>query len=175
MRQGTGRDGFTAPGETGHRLCALLRIVLPLCIAATVVFIFSNSAQVAEVSSSRSGPATNLLNRILGQLGVTAEISEHLVRKLGHICEYALLGLWLVPTLRVYTSRVPPFLGWALLFGLLTAVGDELFQLTVPGRSGQVSDVAIDFGGVLLGTLLGWLLCLLADRLAARGRKRLNQ
>ena len=36
-----------------------------------------------------------------------------------------------------------------MLGGLLTALTDETIQLFVPGRSGQVTDIWIDFSGVM--------------------------
>ena len=41
---------------------------------------------------------------------------------------------------------------------LLTALTDETIQLFVPGRSGQVTDVWIDFSGVLTGLVVGLIL-----------------
>lgn len=42
----------------------------------------------------------------------------------------------------------------ALAAGLLYAAGDELHQLFVPGRAGQLRDILIDTAGVLLGTCI---------------------
>ena len=49
------------------------------------------------------------------------------------------------------------FLGWPLLAGLMTALTDETIQLFSLGRSSQVTDVWIDFAGVVTGTLLAFL------------------
>ena len=38
--------------------------------------------------------------------------------------------------------------------GILYAASDEFHQLFVPGRSGQITDVLIDSGGLLAGILL---------------------
>ena len=56
-----------------------------------------------------------------------------------------------------YTMRPLRFLGWPLLAGLMTALTDETIQLFSPGRSSQVTDVWIDFAGVVTGTLLAFL------------------
>ena len=45
-----------------------------------------------------------------------------------------------------------------MLGGLLTALTDETIQLFVPGRSGQVTDIWIDFSGVMTGLLVGFIL-----------------
>ena len=42
----------------------------------------------------------------------------------------------------------------SLEFGLLMGLVTELIQLNVNGRSGELTDVLIDFGGYLLGFLL---------------------
>ena len=41
-----------------------------------------------------------------------------------------------------------------LSFGLVVAITTELIQLSVPGRSGEFTDVLIDFSGYLLGALI---------------------
>ena len=42
----------------------------------------------------------------------------------------------------------------ALAIGLLYAVSDEIHQVFVPGRAGQLRDILIDTAGVLIGTCL---------------------
>ena len=79
-------------------------------------------------------------------------LSEHTVRKLAHIAEFALLGFFLTCCLRVYTKRLFAFCAWPLLFGLFIAVCDEFLQRFVPGRSGSIKDIFIDFTGVCGGT-----------------------
>ncbi len=38
--------------------------------------------------------------------------------------------------------------------GLATAVCDETIQLNVEGRAGMITDVLLDFSGVIFGTLI---------------------
>ena len=51
-------------------------------------------------------------------------------------------------------DRIKPikFIPYTVSIGLFTCFIDETIQLGVEGRSGQVSDMWIDFFGVLLGT-----------------------
>ena len=51
-------------------------------------------------------------------------------------------------------DRIKPikFVPYTVSIGLFTCFIDETIQLGVEGRSGQVSDMWIDFFGVLLGT-----------------------
>ena len=48
---------------------------------------------------------------------------------------------------------------------LLYAASDEIHQLFVPGRSGEVRDVMIDFSGAVLGIALSMLVFLLICRI----------
>ena len=42
--------------------------------------------------------------------------------------------------------------------GTIYAATDEIHQLFVPGRSGQISDVCLDSIGVLIGVSLLWVI-----------------
>lgn len=134
------------------------RIIFTFALIACIVFIFSNSMQIADVSSASSGRVLALMQKVLTRLGMTSiaqSLTMHFVRKLAHFCEYALEGFLLMLCLRVYTRRFVRHISWPMLGGLLTAVTDETIQLFVPGRSSQVKDIWIDFAGVMCGILAG--------------------
>lgn len=42
----------------------------------------------------------------------------------------------------------------AIICGLITACLDEAHQYFVPGRSAQITDVCVDFSGVIAGNIL---------------------
>ncbi|MBE6894769.1 MAG: hypothetical protein E7483_04155 [Ruminococcaceae bacterium] len=130
----------------------LFRIIFTAAVFLTIAFIFYNSAQVAEVSSGYSGKFTALINKALSYTPFDIVLSEHQVRKLAHIAEFAALGFFLTFCLRVYTKRLIAFCAWPLLFGLFIAVCDEFLQRFVPGRSSSIKDIFIDFIGVCGGT-----------------------
>ena len=52
----------------------------------------------------------------------------------------------------------------SLAFGLAVAITTEIIQLNVPGRSGEIRDVFIDFAGYLVGFLLVFLIVYLMIR-----------
>ena len=123
--------------------------------------IFSNSLQIADVSEGASGRVLGILQGILRHLGLPGaadRLTMHIVRKLAHFCEYLLEGFLLMLCLRVYTRHFFKHVSWPMLGGLLTALTDETIQLFVPGRSGQVTDIWIDFSGVMTGLLVGLIL-----------------
>jgi VanZ family protein len=70
---------------------------------------------------------------------------DDVLRKLGHVTEYAVLGALLERALR---RPLPAF-----VLGVAYAASDELHQHFVPGRTGAPLDVAIDAVGVLVGVV----------------------
>lgn len=137
------------------------RIIFTFALIGCIVFIFSNSMQIADVSSNASGRVLLLMQKVLRALGLDSianHLTMHIVRKLAHFCEYMLEGFLLMLCLRVYTKHLLKHVSWPILGGLLTAQTDETIQLFVPGRSSQVTDVWIDFSGVMTGLIIGLIL-----------------
>lgn len=152
---------MTNPKERVPLWLAAARILLPAALAGCIVFIFSNSMQASAGSNAASGRVLTLVQAALTRLGLpelAAAVSMHPIRKLAHFCEFALEGFLLMLCLRVYTRHFVRHLAWPALAGLLTALTDETIQRYIPGRSSQVTDVWLDFAGVLTGLLAGLLL-----------------
>ncbi|MCD8085826.1 MAG: VanZ family protein [Clostridiales bacterium] len=150
----------------------IFRVLFTLFALWAILFIFQNSLETADLSSSRSTEFTALLNDALSRLGISA-LSEGVVRKLAHFAEFALLGFLLTLCVRVYTPRYVRHCCWPLLIGLCVANLDETIQLYVDGRNSSVIDVWIDFGGVCSGLAAGLLLCaLLSLILSSLGLRR---
>ena len=160
MQQNHTNGRLTDRERTPVRLI-VLRVLFTLFAAGTVVFIFSNSMQSGTASGLRSAAVTEWLNGGLARVGVGWRFSERLVRKLGHFSEYALLGFWLMLSLRVYTRRILSHISWPLFFGLLAGVLDEGIQIFADGRGSDVRDVVIVFSGVVFGLLAALFLLLL--------------
>jgi len=101
------------------------------------------------------------------------EMLSTIVRKNAHFCEFMLLGFNLMGTMRFYFPRLSDggCRSRAMGIAVLYAVSDELHQLFISERSGQVLDVLIDSAGSLTGTLI-LTLCLV---LLARMRTRLPE
>lgn len=142
----------------GKRRKRLRRGVLLLTVL-WICFIFSRSLQNADSSDSESGFVLRLLQKL--NLGV----SMHFVRKLAHFTEFWILGFLSLTGFCLYGKK--SFLLPAL-FGLLIAAADETIQRFVPGRSGQIMDVLLDFCGVAAGCLAA----LVIRRLLLWRRKR---
>ena len=133
------------------------RIIFTIALVWCILFIFHNSLETSSISSARSHEVMQKINAILAHLNIVP-LSEHVVRKLAHFSEFTLEGFLLMLCLRVYTRHFFKHVSWPMLGGLLTALTDETIQLFVPGRSGQVTDIWIDFSGVMTGLLVGLIL-----------------
>jgi len=105
----------------------------------------------ADISSEKSGAVLLILNKLL--FGGKAVLTEHIVRKLAHFAEYTIAGI-----LGMLFFRNLGFPVLSLFSGLLVALTDETIQLFVPGRSGQITDVWLDFSGILAGSAVYFIL-----------------
>lgn len=70
---------------------------------------------------------------------------DFVLKKGAHLIEYAALAFLLHRAVGDEGGR------WALLIGGLYVLSDEFHQSFVPGRNAELSDVAIDIAGVILG------------------------
>ena len=125
-----------------------------------IAFIFGNSMMDATDSNSESRFLTAFVQNVLNWLGFHVPIGElhHAIRKCAHFTEYALEAFFVAKTLTAFRVRRQTWLAYALLIGLLTAVIDENIQLYSIGRSGQVTDVLLDFSGTIVGVVLAMLI-----------------
>lgn len=90
-----------------------------------------------------------------------------IIRKGGHVTEYAVLAILCWGAIRVSRPVSATFWQdgrWAVLISFLYAVTDEVHQAMVPSRQGAWQDVLIDTAGALAGLALLWVLGRLLKR-----------
>ena len=124
-------------------------------------FIFSMSCENAEKSSNTSGQTIRVVLSAVPEFEkqpeeVKVNIIEKLqfiVRKSAHFIGYMILGI-LASGLILQYENINKKYPLAFLICVIYAISDEIHQLFVPGRSGQVRDVLIDSAGSLLGIIL---------------------
>ena len=143
------------------------RTLLFCAVIAWMVVIFLFSMQNADDSSSMSkGLLQWFLNTFYphweelsaARQQEVIDMIHTLFRKCGHFSEYAVLGiLWTLNT-RFEHWQKNHCRAWRIwlpfLLSLLYAISDEIHQLFVEGRSGEVRDVCIDFCGTTTGILI---------------------
>ena len=107
------------------------RVIFTFALIGCIVFIFSNSLQIADVSEGASGRVLGILQGILRHLGLPGaadRLTMHIVRKLAHFCEYLLEGFLLMLCLRVYTRHFFKHVSWPMLGGLLYDEAVDLLE-----------------------------------------------
>ena len=106
----------------------------------------------ASISGAISSRLKDVINLLLGDAGSGQSLSgDGALRKLAHASEFAILGIELTVLLRGrFIEKISPL----FLCGFCTALVDETIQLFSDGRSAQIKDVWIDFGGYIIGCLI---------------------
>lgn len=150
-------------------------VPVTILLLALYILIFSFSAQTGEQSGGLSRRISEKCAEWIDWLaggGIdrlpVEEAIEHPLRKAAHFAEYACMGILVYVLWRQWLRRGA---GLCLLTGVwvfLSAGADEFHQLFVPGRYGSISDVILD----TCGGVFGMALCLAAERLYGRRRKR---
>ncbi|MGN0509671.1 MAG: VanZ family protein [Ruminococcus sp.] len=138
------------------------RVIVFILTVGMIAFAFIHSSMPADLSGEESESVMGVLQYILDFLGFSAELTDHIVRKAAHFAEYTVIGMLLVSCAYSF-SRTKPYRYYSqiLFAGLATAVIDETIQLNVPGRSGQITDVLLDFSGVITGAVIMLLIYLI--------------
>jgi VanZ family protein len=121
-----------------------------------VIFIFSHqpATDSSKLSSGIVGKIVDIIETVAPNIDIDQGSLSHIIRKCAHFGEYLVLGLLVLNGLICSNISIPKTTLLALLICVLYAVSDEIHQLFIPGRSGQVSDVLLDSIGALVGILL---------------------
>lgn len=155
----------------------VFRYVLWALVVAVMVFIFSHSAKNSEQSSKASGDVVKTVLSIVvkdfkdlpeAEQQKAVDSLQFIVRKSAHFSVYSALGFLCFLAMNTYNVKLKTKLISALSISLLYAISDEIHQLFVPGRAGQIRDVFIDFSGALVGTLLTWALVIITRKIKMR-------
>ena len=120
-----------------------------LCMIA--IFLFSSDKE-AE-TTKKSSYIVNIIQLITKKDYSSSELDTitFIVRKVAHFTIYFLLGFLLINLFREYCYIDKRIFLILILLCMLYACSDEIHQLFVPGRSGEIRDVFIDTIGSTLG------------------------
>ena len=154
--------------------------ILLVLLVAVVILIFVLSAQPATDSSRLS---RGLTRKILEWFAFFRNLDEatklkiisglqFVVRKSAHFSVYGLLGCLALLNGGCYEKLKKHKLWYASIFCLLYALTDEFHQKFVPGRSGELRDVFIDFSGSIFGITVTIVICYLKRRLKSTKKVR---
>lgn len=147
-----------------------IKTILVVLLALLLAFIWLHSMMSAEDSAEESQRVGQFLTPFLELLVGEGNVTDHLVRKLAHFCEYGALGILAGALLLVKKESGIFRWSYALLCALAVAVIDESIQILADGRGAQVQDVLLDTAGSLTGLLAVWLIAVLVRWLRHRNR-----
>lgn len=135
-----------------------------ILIVFWMIFIFCLSDQPALDSTELSdGFISNTIVRVYkffdknissDELALIKNKYTHPVRKMAHFTIYMILGILVTLFVREYNIDFYSCLIISLLICLLYSISDEVHQLFVLGRSGELRDVFIDTSGSFIGIFI---------------------
>lgn len=116
--------------------------------------IFYLSAQPANESSELSKGVMRVVIQTIGDgLSLDQGVLHQVIRKGAHLGAYFILAVLVMSALESKHRKNTYQIGITLAICISYAISDEVHQLYVPGRSGEVRDVMIDTAGASLGIL----------------------
>ena len=139
-------------------------IIIVLALAINV-FIIINSFMNANQSTKQSGSVVELLTNIINGIKPGTINDENIssfsnvIRKLiGHFGLFLISGIFTTLSVKfIYYNLKKKYWIFVIIsssFGLFLAILTEFIQLFVPGRSGEMMDVLIDFLGYIIAALI---------------------
>lgn len=155
----------------------ILTIFITLALLC-VIFIFSNSLKNSAESTEQSSAVYKFINSVISSLGFS--VSHSFVRKLAHVTEFALLGIFSALTsIAVFgdslhstklqsTKKLIP----AVLLCISVASVDELLQFGSDGRAPQLSDALLDILGSIIGISAVWALIIICKAIRIKKAKK---
>lgn len=138
------------------------KIVLWIAVLGLSVQIFGFSGADADKSGHTSKRISTIVFKVVKEVVPIAPEAEEdafflcdkIIRKTAHFTEFMLLSICTLMLARSYRLKLKMSAFIAGTYGLLYAITDEIHQRFIPGRSGEVLDVCIDFAGVLTGVFI---------------------
>lgn len=162
--------------KKGSKLYWFITIIVIVLAVAINVFIIVHSCLDAAESTKASSQVVDAIGNIINAIRPDTintsnygSFSTFIRKAFGHFGLFIVSGLF--SSLAFYLSLSP--YSWfkhymnamfSLVFGLFIGILTEIIQLGVPGRSGEATDVLIDFSGYLFGTLIIGLIIFLVIR-----------
>ena len=142
----------------GDYMKKIIKIIL-LVLCMSTIFFFSSDKKEASTKKS-DGLIITITEKVMGKKLNNKEREYYTskfvkpVRKSAHFTIYLLLGLIFISLLKEYNIIDKRSIIYTVIFVLLYACTDEVHQLFVSGRSGEVLDVLIDTTGGFIGTMI---------------------
>lgn len=157
----------------------IIRIILIVMIMLTSMIIFGFSNQNAEESSGISTRITKFITSRIESIREKEQSEreiienkiESVIRKIAHYTIYTFLGFLIMSFASTYKLKELDRISISLISGVVYATTDEMHQIFIAGRSGQITDVMLDSLGVLTGIFVSLFITELIKRIRLEVRE----
>ena len=116
-----------------------------------MIIVFYLSHQSSDDSTELSHGVLNTIIKLFRLNEETSLITEHVIRKLAHFTLYTLGGILIYMHINLYNIKTKSKLIIAQMIGTIYAITDEIHQMFILGRTGEIRDILIDSAGVFAG------------------------
>ena len=168
-----------------YRIISLVSLIL-IVIAFLMIFLFSS--EDASKSSKTSGKITDFVistfykdydEMTSSEKSALRSKIDHRVRKTAHFTEFFILSFLLmvhVFTLLEYKKKKNYFSFLVVVpIGVIYAIIDECHQLFVGGRGPAINDVLIDSLGVIVGSMIAYMLLMIIKHSIIKKNRKLEK
>ena len=167
--------------KKGNLSVILFRVITVILLLIWFALIFFLSSQNAFESASVSGGLIKALVKLFepgispDKLALKVEDLQFIVRKAAHFSIFAGLGFFSFLSVVSYRKlSLATRTAISMFIGLSYAVSDEYHQTLISGRSGEITDILIDFSGVMFAILILVILVLCRRRIKFKGALKLQ-
>lgn len=136
------------------------KIIYGILVIIWMTLVFAFSTQNGEESKRTSGYFTDKVVQIIASVKAdiniedTEEIISFIIRKMAHFSIYFVGGILIFNFVNTFPLKLRNVMLLAFVLGCVYSISDEIHQLFISERAGQIRDVLIDSTGVLIAILL---------------------
>ena len=148
--------------STVKRTCAIALLIL---IFVLLAFIWSNSLMDKRQSHLQSLAFLQFISSLFGSISKSG-LTEAVLRKIAHFLEFFSLSVVITSIFRLFRPTSLQLIFNTLSLGLIAAVIDESLQI-ISARGAMISDVLLDFCGVIAGTVFALAAAFICGRISS--------
>ena len=132
--------------------------IILLILWMGLIFSFSNQTGTSSLSTKVLTHIAITIDKDMTDEEIDEFVDKYsfIIRKVAHLTIYFILGILAYINLKEYMKVTPALVIYSIIFCLVYASTDEIHQLLVNGRSGNIYDVILDTCGSTLAILLSY-------------------
>ena len=143
-----------------------IALIIMLIVGLTIIFIFSSQSSIKSNNNSNKivGNTIKVIFKVKDKKIPSEEIDKivekynYLTRKTAHFLEYLILSIIICFLLREFKFSNKNIIILTSLLCIFVASIDEINQLYIQDRTGQITDVLIDWFGANVGIAIFFLI-----------------